>query len=75
MSCAERDRQVRAAYVSCAERDRQVRAEYVSWAERDKLGGKLFARDNTIRELENENILLKERIDDLAAYQSGETTP
>ena len=46
----------------------------MSCAEHYKLEGKLFAWDNAIRELENENILLKERIDDLAAYQSGETT-
>ena len=58
----------------CAEPDKHVRAAYVSCAERDKRGGKLFARDNTIRELENEKILLIERIDDLAEYISGETT-
>ena len=45
----------------CAECDKQVRAAYVSCSERDKLGGKLFARDNTIHELENENIVLKRK--------------
>ena len=58
----------------CAEHDKHVRAAYVSCAERDKRGGKLFARDNTIHKLENEKILLIERIDDLAEYISGETT-
>ena len=46
----------------------------MSCAERDKRGGKLFARDNTICELENEKIVLIERIVDLAEYMSGETT-
>ena len=50
----------------CAEHDKHVRAAYVSCAGSDKRGPKLFARDNTIRELKNEKILLIERIDDLA---------
>ena len=38
------------------------------------LEGKLLIRDNTIRELENENILLKEIIDDLAGSSHEEQT-